>query len=195
MILSLKNITKSFGEKMVLSDFSYDFNDRDIYAIAGHSGVGKTTLLRIICGLDRKYSGEVCKKEDAKISVAFQEHRLFNNLTALQNLLEIVYDKPTESDASDAKEMLHLLGFTDEEMNLYPGELSGGMKQRISLARAFLRDCDILLLDEPTKELDAGLVKQVLDIISTLASDRLVIIVTHNMDDVDYLSAKVIDLK
>lgn len=194
MILSLKNITKSFDKKIVISDLSYDFDECGIVAITGPSGVGKTTLLRIICGLDKKYSGEVLVQDNAKISVAFQEHRLFPTLTTLENLTEIVYDNPTDNDKVRAKNLLIRLGFSEDELQLYPAALSGGMKQRVSLARAFLKESQILLLDEPTKELDAALVRQVLDIIIELSKDRLILIVTHNSEDIKYLSAKIISL-
>ena len=194
MILSLKNITKNFDEKIVLENFSHDFDDTGIVAITGPSGVGKTTLLRIICGLDKKYSGEVKTSDRVKFSVAFQEHRLFQNLTALENITEIVYQKSSEENVKASVDMLLKLGFTKDEMKLYPSALSGGMKQRVSLARAFLRDANIIILDEPTKELDTALVKQVLDIILDLSKHKLILIVTHNENDIEYLSAKIIKL-
>lgn len=195
MSLRLKNISKSFEDKKVLSNFSYDFDDVGIYAITGASGVGKTTLLRIILGIDKKFNGEITGEEKESISVVFQEHRLFPNLTALENLTEIVFQNPSADDFSAAKSLLRKLGFTDSEMQLYPASLSGGMKQRVSIARGLLQNAKILLLDEPTKELDATLVKTVLDEISLRAESSLVIIVTHNENDIKYLGAKTIELK
>ena len=194
MILSLKNISKSFDKKTVLSDFSYDFPDTGIVALTGPSGAGKTTLLRIICRLDKKHGGEVVIVPNATVSVAFQEHRLLPNLTAEENVYEMVFDKPSGSDIIAARELLSYLGFGEAEFRLYPSELSGGMKQRVSLARAFLRDANILLLDEPTKELDSTLAKLVLDKIVEYSKRKLVIIVSHSEDELDYLGAEKIRL-
>ena len=195
MSLLLKNIYKSYGEKFVISNLSYEFPTVGIVAITGASGTGKTTLLRIISGLERNFSGEVIKKEDTRISFAFQEHRLFPNLTALENIVDIVYDSPNDEEITFAKNMLSELGFSERDMSLYPSELSGGMKQRVSLARAFSRSHDILLLDEPTKELDGDLVRRVLEIIKDISRTRLVIIVTHNMRDIEYLEADVLSVE
>ena len=98
---------------------------------------------------------------------------------------------PDESDADLAKAsaLLVSLGFTDEEMRLFPAELSGGMKQRVSLARAFLKKCPILLLDEPTKELDDALCLTVCRLASEEALTRLVILVTHKSEDAERLNA------
>jgi putative ABC transport system permease protein len=81
-----------------------------------------------------------------------------------------------------------------DEINLYPNELSGGMKQRVSLCRAFLREKPILLLDEPTKELDSNNVNRILDIVREIAEKRLVIVVTHSESDIEYLNATKIQI-
>ena len=195
MILSLKNVTKKYDGKAVIQNFSYDFDERGVVAISGASGAGKTTLLRIILGLERKYDGEVVANENVKFSVSFQEHRLLPNLTALQNVAELAFDKPCENDIKSAEDMLSHLGFTSEEMLLYPDQLSGGMKQRVSLARAFLRTSDVLILDEPTKELDAKLSRLILDDIKGYSEKKLVLFVSHIKDDISYLNADVIELK
>jgi NitT/TauT family transport system ATP-binding protein len=195
MILSLKNITKKYDGRTVIDNFSYTFEERGIVALTGASGVGKTTLLKIIIGLDKKHGGERCVDKNVKFSVAFQEHRLLPHLTALENVLYVAFEKATDESAFSSKELLRSFGFSDDDMNLYPSELSGGMKQRVSLARAFLHECDVLILDEPTKELDAALVKTILDFITEYAKEHLVIIVSHNKSDIEYLNPKIIELK
>ena len=195
MILSLKNITKKYDGRTVIDNFSYAFEERGIVALTGASGVGKTTLLKIIIGLDKKYVGERCVDKNTKFSVAFQEHRLLPHLTALENVLYVAFEKATDESTFSSKELLRSFGFSDDDMNLYPSELSGGMKQRVSLARAFLHECDVLILDEPTKELDAALVKTILDFITEYAKEHLVIIVSHNKSDIEYLNPKIIELK
>ena len=193
MSLSIKGLTKSFGEKTVFKDFSYDFSDIGLYLIRGDSGVGKTTLLRMISGLDSAYSGDISGGGLTNVSYAFQEYRLFPTLTALEN---VMVSSKTESaaDKESALEYLSRLGFTEADTALLPSELSGGMKQRVSLARAFLSDAKILLLDEPTKELDPTLAAVVLEMISEESKKRLVIMVSHLESDEALISATKISL-
>ncbi len=186
--VSVIGLNKSFSEKALFRDFSYSFKPTGIYALIGESGRGKTTLLRIIAGLDKDYSGSVYV--NGKISLCFQEHRLFPTLTALENLTQVLFENPTESDTARAMEMLTSLGLTESECALYPRQLSGGMRQRVSLARALLADADILLLDEPTKELDATHRAAVREKIERYANDRLVILVSHSSEDLDRLKCE-----
>ena len=122
----------------------------------------------------------------------FQEYRLFPQLTAVENVVFANFDTKNEADFNEAKEMLVKLGLDDNDMYLYPDELSGGMKQRVSLCRAFINKSSVLLLDEPTKELDSENILSVLEIIKENASRRLVIMITHNFDEVESLHPKII---
>jgi len=185
----LINITKSFGDKKILNCFSYDFPQKGVVALVGDSGIGKTTLLRIIANLDDDYDGKVTDGGIKNTSMAFQEYRLLPNLTALENVLLANYESKNEAETQRATEMLLKVGLSEGEIDLYPNELSGGMKQRVSLCRAFLREKPILLLDEPTKELDSNNVNRILDIIRNIAEERLVIMVTHSERDIEYLNA------
>lgn len=195
MSLSISSLNKSFGEKVIFLNFSYNFDERGIYALMGDSGSGKTTLLRIISGLDRDFDGEVFGGGPSSVSVCFQEHRLFGQISALDNILEVSFKSiPSEAEKKEVKEMLFSLGFSEADLQLFPGELSGGMKQRIALVRAIMKKAPILLLDEPTKELDSDLAKRVNDLIKKEAENRLVIISTHSQPDVEYLGAKVIEI-
>lgn len=187
MSLVIKNLKKSFGEKVILGDFSYSFDERGIYALTGESGIGKTTLLRMIAGLDRDFEGEILSNKG--ISLAFQEDRLFPVLTALENVVFAISDTKSEAVIADAKNMLMSLGISEKDFNLLPSELSGGMKQRVSLARAFLKDAPILLLDEPTGELDEDNAALVREIIKSEGERRLVILVTHSKKEIADLSA------
>ena len=193
MSVKIHDISKSFGQKTILTGFSYDFSDTGVYILRGKSGIGKTTLLRIIAGLDKEYSGNVSGGGIGNVSFAFQEYRLFPELSALENVM-LAKPNNNEADRNSAIEMLTQLGFSSADMNLIPSELSGGMKQRVSLARAFLKNTPILLLDEPTKELDALLCELVCKMIRKIAETRLVILVTHKEEDVLLLDGELINL-
>ena len=192
MSIEIKSLTKSFDEKTIFSDFSFSFPDSGVFALFGESGIGKTTLLRIIAGLDRDYLGEISFSESSRVSFAFQEYRLFKALTALENVFYANFDKKSEAEFKKCKDELFALGFTESDLALYPDELSGGMKQRVSLARAFLNDAPTLLLDEPTKELDDENVALVQRRILEEGKKRLVILVTHESADIEATGATVI---
>jgi ABC-type multidrug transport system ATPase subunit len=174
MNLKINSITKKFGEKVIFDNFSYFFEQTGLYVITGESGIGKTTLLRIIAGLDKDYTGEVDGAGIGNVSVMFQEYRLFPSLNALKNAAISL------ENSQDAEALLKRLGFADEDLRKRPSHLSGGMKQRVAFARAVLMDSPILILDEPTKELDPESIAIMLDVIREEAAKRLVIAVTHD---------------
>ncbi len=194
MALSILNLKKTFSDKIIFENFSYAFTKTGLYAIIGDSGIGKTTLLRLISGLDTNYEGNIVGGGAQNVSFAFQEYRLFPQLSALKNLTAVVYKKATSAEIESSKQMLFRLGFSESELYLTPNQLSGGMKQRVSIARAFLKKCAILILDEPTKELDPELTDKVREIIREESKNRLVIMVTHNKSDISELNPKIIDL-
>ena len=160
-----------------------------IYALSGNSGAGKTTLLRIIAGLDTAYTGSIIGGGITNTSFSFQEYRLFPHLTALENVIVANGNIDDSALLEKGKELLQRLGFTPSELMLLPSELSGGMKQRVSLVRAFLRNTPILLLDEPTKELDEKIRTKLYEIIKEEGEKRLVIVVSHHIEDFENLNA------
>ncbi len=190
MILKLDNLSKRFDGVDIFTSFSYSFQNRGVYVISGESGIGKTTLLRIIAGLDKEYDGFITGGGVENVSFMFQEYRLFPTLNAVKNASLVSAD-----NLNVASKLLIRLGFKENDLNKRPRELSGGMKQRVSFVRALLKNAPILLLDEPTKELDEETASIMLEIIGEEAKKRLVIMVTH--DDVsDKLSdAQIIHLK
>ena len=178
MGILIENLTKSFKEHTLFSNFSCEFPERGLVKVGGVSGAGKTTLLRMISGLDTDYSGNISGV--GTVSYLFQEYRLFPWLSALDNVVVADFEKHDLDGRDSSIVLLRRLGFSDESMLLKPSKLSGGMKQRVSLARALLRDSDVLLLDEPTKELDPALVRTVGELIAEAAKSRLVLLVSHD---------------
>lgn len=192
MSLIIKNLKKSFDKKLIFDGFDYTFEKCGIYVLVGPSGRGKTTLLRIIAGLDKDYSGEVIGEP---VAYAFQEYRLFPVLTALENITKILWEHPGEAQIESAKHLLTFFGFSEEDMKLYPNALSGGMKQRVSLCRALLSDKSILLLDEPFKELDGTLRERLQTVLSEEASKRLILLTAHTMDALGNLERNILSLE
>ena len=179
MSLIINNLNKKFGRNVIFENFSYTFNTTGLYVITGNSGRGKTTLLRIIAGLDNDYSGQVTGGGIGNISMHFQEYRLFENLTVLENITKV--SKHGCVCVDKAKDLLMSLGINDNDLNKYPNELSGGMKMRVSFARAVLKDAPVLLLDEALKELDINSITAICHVIEEEAKKRLVILVTHKV--------------
>ena len=194
MGVKLINVSKSFDSDIKIKNLSYEFPEKGVVAITGDSGVGKTTLARMICGLDEDFHGEIIGGGIGKCAVAFQEYRLFPQLTALDNVIFSRYDKKRRDLIEHASELLIKLGLNQDALHLRPSQLSGGMKQRVSLARALFSSAPIIILDEATKELDISLKERVISIISEEAEKRLVILVTHDPEEIKKLDADVLHL-
>ncbi len=189
--MKITNLSKRFGKKILFNNFSLDIPDRGIIAIKGESGCGKTTLMRIIAGLDKKYSGKIEYGNIKKISYVFQEPRLLPSCTALENAALPLGN--TEEAKNTAKTWLTKLGLEDD-LNTYPDELSGGMKMRVALARAFAYDGDILLLDEAFNGIDADRTKAIMDIVIDYSKKKPCFVVTHNREQLDYLQCKTVNI-
>lgn len=195
MSLTVRNLTKVFGEKRIIENLTLDFPEKGLYVFLGESGVGKTTLLRMISGLDTDYTGEITGGGFSQVSFAFQEYRLIPGLSAIDNIVLATSDKKDEATRRRAFELLLSLGFSERDMSLFPSELSGGMKQRVSLARALARNKPILLLDEPTKELDAETAELAVSSIAKEKENRLVLVVTHKPEELEKIADGIINLK
>lgn len=193
MALKIKGLKKAFDTTVIIDSLSYEFPECGIVAVTGKSGVGKTTLLRMIAGLDTRYSGEIIGGGLASCSFAFQEYRLFDQLTLLDNVL-VALEKPTVDDAIAATALLYRLGFKTGDLKLRPAQLSGGMKQRAALTRAIMKSSPILLLDEPTKEIDELPIRNLYAILRDISRDRLVIFTSHRQEDIDALADFTIEL-
>lgn len=178
----IKNLSKSFGDKVVFDSFSYSFPSVGTVVLKGPSGRGKTTLLRVISGLENDFKGEVSVPSGTKISYMFQEDRLLPRLTARENV-ELVC-----KDREKSERLLASLGLGDE-LDKKTDLLSGGQKRRVAAARALAFDCDVLLLDEPFTGLDPENKEVLASLIRDKAKNILVIAVTHS--DADLLGGRI----
>ncbi len=178
---SLEHLDKAFGEKQLFKDFSYTFSDTGLYLITGNSGSGKTTLLRMMAGLDKDYNGRILGMGGSAVSYSFQEPRLFPSLSALGNVAEPLRAMGMTRGEAEAAAADHLMAidFSKTDFNRRPSALSGGMRQRVSLARALAVPRPILLLDEPEQGLDGGLRQKLSVLLRKAAEKRLVLIATH----------------
>ncbi len=189
-MLRLSNISKSFGNKKVLDSFSYDFGKKGIVCISGASGCGKTTLLRIISGLEKSDKGDILLS--GTVSFMFQEDRLLSWLSAIENIECVIPLKKAERKAKALSllELVGLKGNQNEQIN----NLSGGMKRRVAFARAIALEPDILLLDEAFTGLDSENRKKLSSLVSDYGKDHLVIMVTHDSEDIEKLADRVVAL-
>ena len=184
-MLSIDNISFSYGENPVLENFSLLVGDGERICLFGKSGCGKTTLLRIILGLEKAQQGSVTAGRDIKYSAVFQEDRLLPFKTVLQNITLIGADEQT------ALSHLAAMGIRDCA-DKYPSELSGGMRRRAAIARALSADYDCLVLDEPFSGLDTENIKKAAEHISECLSGRTLILVTHAQEEAQMLGFKII---
>ena len=197
MEINIKNLTKRFGKHTVLNKLSLELSDIHSLAIIGPSGGGKSTLLRILAGLEVPEDGcisinsEVMKFDNKNlneyrkgIGVVFQAYNLFPHLSALKNItlpLEKVHGLSPQDAKDRASELLERFQL-GEHMHKRPHQLSGGQQQRVAIVRAIALQAKFMLFDEPTSALDPILTSEVLDSITEIKDEKKdLIIVTHEM--------------
>jgi NitT/TauT family transport system ATP-binding protein len=194
-LVQVKNLYKSFGDNKVLVNLNLNFEKNKITVVTGPSGCGKTTLLNIISGIEKPDSGEVILK-DHSISFIFQEDRLIPDLTVYKNIEFVLKSTLTEQESKPIIEKYLALVKLTEAKDKYPDQLSGGMKRRVAVARAFAYRSDLLIMDEPFKGLDEKLKKEIMDEFLRIYNldKRTVILVTHDKDEAMFLGDAIIDL-
>ena len=184
IMIILSNVNMRFNDLVVMENFYGEFEENKINCILGPSGCGKTTLLNLLSGILNEDSGQITKPN--RISCVFQEESFIPQKTARKNLelvLKSVYKDKTELRRIIDKFLL--ISDLEKSAELYPHEMSGGMRQRLALIRAFAYPSDILLLDEPFKALDIMLRDSLIESFLNLYEDdkRTVIFVTHDIDE------------
>lgn len=201
-MLELKNIVKKYGNNVILDDISLQIEKGEIVSILGPSGSGKTTLLNLILGITDISSGKIIYDgeditkvplEKRGFNIVFQDYALFPNLTAYENIVYGLRNKPDISTEEDVQDFVHLLGL-EEHLNKRIDQLSGGQKQRVALARTMVMKPKILLLDEPLSALDGVIKESIKSKIKEIAREfsLTTIIVTHDPEEALTLSDKVL---
>lgn len=184
-MIEVKNISKAFDGKTVLDNISFDVKKGECVALMGESGIGKTTLLRILAGLEKPDSGEIIFRENAKKTFVFQENRLLENKSVLENILSVAPDKER------ALYFLQRCKLKDDARKK-AALLSGGMKRRLAIARALSFGGDIYFLDEPLRELDENTLAEISALIKEEIKGKTAVLITHDEDSAKALADRII---
>ncbi|MCL5073609.1 MAG: ABC transporter ATP-binding protein [Actinobacteria bacterium] len=193
MSLEIKKLKKSYTDTPIFNDFNLSLEEKKINCILGISGIGKTTLLNIVSGITDADSGDISDFKNKSFSYIFQEPRVLEWKTVFGNIFFVLKDiYPKEETEARANRYISMVGLADYK-NYYPEFLSGGMQQRVSIARAFAYPSDILIMDEPFKSLDLKLKKNLINsFIDLWQSDkRTVIFVTHDVEEAAYIGDRI----
>ena len=209
-LLEIRNIVKRFGDKTVLNGVSTTVKKGEVVVVVGPSGCGKSTMLRCINALEEIQGGEILldgekivaggknlARQRQKVGMVFQSYDLFPHLNVVDNIMlaPLKVQKRNKLDAeAEAKELLARVGLSDKAAS-FPRELSGGQKQRVAIVRSLIMHPELMLFDEVTAALDPEMVREVLDVMLSLAEQgRTMIIVTHEMQFARAVADRVIFL-
>ena len=201
-MIEIKNITKIYGKTTIIKNANYKFPDTGLICLLGESGCGKTTLINLIAGLDKEYSGEIivggmpldkmsdddlCNYRRDNVGFVFQNYNLLYGYTSLENILYpcSLNDNNKKDSTNYAKKLLSNFGMCEKE-NEKIQNLSGGQKQRVAIARALIQHPDIILADEPTGALDRKTSMEIMKLLKEISNEKLVIVITHDWHVCDY---------
>lgn len=196
MMIEIKSLDKRYGDLVIFEGLNLTIPDGEISCILGPSGCGKSTLLNMIAGLESYERGKIFGVDDRKISYIFQDTRLLPWRTAIENIeFSIMSIYPRDEVREIANYYIGLVELS-EYKDFYPDQLSGGMKQRISIARAFAYPSEILLMDEPFIGLDTDLKNNLIEAFLRIWKEnkKTVIFVTHELEDAEKIGHKLIRL-
>ena len=191
MAIKITGLEKSFGENHVLRDLNVELKDGGIYCLMGPSGMGKTTLLRILLGLERADAGTITGIDPDRTTAMFQEDRLCPVLTPVENVALICKKKADRRAVRKSLERILPATCMDQPAS----ELSGGMKRRVALARALYEPGKLVILDEPFTGLDRETKQEVIDYLLEQQNGRILLVATHGEVDAALLGAEIIRLE
>ncbi|WP_248621078.1 amino acid ABC transporter ATP-binding protein [Enterococcus cecorum] len=193
-MLALKQVNKAFGSRQIIRNLDLSIEEGSILCIVGPSGGGKTTLLRILAGLETYDSGEFLldgqpfnpsTSKEQVVGVVFQDFQLFPHLSVMENITlapKLALKQSSAESQQMAQNLAQRLGLS-QLLDHYPYQLSGGQKQRVAIARAMAMNPKVLAYDEPTSALDPGLSQQVADLILEMKEASMTqIVVTHDLE-------------
>ena len=192
MSIIITDLCKTFDDNEVLKNVNITLKDNSIYCLMGASGIGKTTLLRILMGLEHADSGSISGIDIKSISCMFQEDRLIPYLSAIDNVRIVLRGKNNNNREEVRNHLLSIL--PDDSLDMPVNSLSGGMKRRVALARALSYPGKLIILDEPFTGLDKDTKLNVIDYILKMRNNRTLLIATHGTDDANLLGAEIIKL-
>ena len=192
MKLKVNQLSKSFGTLNVFTQLNLSLHSGQVYCLMGSSGSGKTTFFRILLGLEEADSGSMEGLKGKRASAVFQENRLCESFTPVDNITMVIPGRSSRSRKQAKEELLRLL--PEEALSRPVSTLSGGMKRRVAIARALSIPCDMILMDEPFTGLDENTKRTVIQYIKEKTRGKLVIISTHQEEDVALLNGTLINL-
>ena len=192
-LISIKNLNKKYNNKVIFENFNIDFYKDEVNCIIGKSGCGKSTLLNIISGVIENDNNDFGVMENQDISYIFQDDRLIDWLTVKENIslvINKIYDKKQVEELCD--KYLDLVGIK-EYKNYYPQRLSGGLRQRVNIARSFIYPSKVIIMDEPFKSIDVINKEIIMNNFKEILKKekRTVLFVTHDIEEALILSDKI----
>lgn len=179
-MITVKNLNKHFDDKKVIDNFSVVLEEGRITTIMGTSGCGKTTFAMILLGLLAPDSGTVEGLEGKRISAVFQEDRLIEHLSAIENIKLVMGDDP---DVDEIKRELAEVELEGALITKPTSQLSGGQRRRVAIVRAMMAESDFICLDEPFKGLDAETKQKVMSYVKRKVEGKTVLLITHDIEE------------